>query len=134
MYKGDISNACTRRVLVTTDGILNWETSVKKVFKIIPKIEKKYTFNSQILSRIYLWATRSEYTYELVSFDMTEDELDDLIEHLEKIGTNPFRYATVYSSIDHLVAELPYRPEVVGVMDRPDRLLRYGSWGMDLLQ
>ena len=65
---------------------------------------------------------------------LNEDELDDLIEHLEKIGTNPFRYATVYSSIDHLVAELPYRPDVVGVMDRPDRLLRYGSWGMDLLQ
>lgn len=133
MYKGDISNAFTRRVLVTTDAVLTWESSIKKVFGIIPKIEKKYAFNSQILSRIYLWATRSEYTYELVTFDLNEKELDALIESLEKIGTNPFRYATVYTSIDHLIAELPYRPDVVGVMDRPDRLLRYGSWGMDLV-
>ena len=109
------------------------ESSIKKVFGIIPKVEKKYAFNSQILSRIYLWATRSEYTYELVTFDLNEKELDALIESLEKIGTNPFRYATVYTSIDHLIAELPYRPDVVGVMDRPDRLLRYGSWGMDLV-
>ena len=133
MQKGDISNAFTRRVLVTTDAVLTWESSIKKVFGIIPKVEKKYAFNSQILSRIYLWATRSEYTYELVTFDLNEKELDALIESLEKIGTNPFRYATVYTSIDHLIAELPYRPDVVGVMDRPDRLLRYGSWGMDLV-
>lgn len=133
MYKGDISNAFTRRVLVTTDAVLTWESSIKKVFGIIPKVEKKYAFNSQILSRIYLWATRSEYTYELVTFDLNEKELDALIASLEKIGTNPFRYATVYTSIDHLIAELPYRPDVVGVMDRPDRLLRYGSWGMDLV-
>ena len=133
MYKGDISNAFTRRVLVTTDAVLTWESSIKKVFGIIPKVEKKYAFNSRILSRIYLWATRSEYTYELVTFDLNEKELDALIESLEKIGTNPFRYATVYTSIDHLIAELPYRPDVVGVMDRPDRLLRYGSWGMDLV-
>lgn len=133
MYKGDISNAFTRRVLVTTDAVLTWESSIKKVFGFIPKIEKKYSFNSQILSRIYLWATRSEYTYELVTFDLNEKELDALIASLEKIGTNPFRYATVYTSIDHLIAELPYRPDVVGVMDRPDRLLRYGSWGMDLV-
>lgn len=134
MYKGDISNAFTKRVLVTTDGILNWESSVKKVLKFIPKIEKKYTFNAQVLSHIYLWATRTEYTFELISFDMNQDELDEVIEHLERSGTNPFRYATVYSSVDHLVTELPYRPDVVGVMDRPDRLLRYGSWGMDLFQ
>jgi hypothetical protein len=133
MQKGDISNAFTPRVLVTTDVIINQEVSIKKVFKIIPKIEKKYTFNSQVLSRIYLWATRTEYTYELISFDMDQEEIDNLIDSLDKNGTNPFRYATVYDSIDHLVAELPYRPEVRGVMDRPDRLLRYGSWGMDLV-
>ena len=134
MYKGDISNDFTRRVLVTTDAILNWESSIKKVFGFIPKIEKNYTFNIQILSHIYLRATRTELTYELISFDMDQDDLDAVIEQLERSGTNPFRYATVYSSVDHLVTELPYRPDVVGVMDRPDRLLRYGSWGMDLLQ
>lgn len=133
MLKGDISNDFPRRVLVTTDLIVNQEVSIKKVLRVIPTIQKKYTFNSQVLSRVYLFATRSEYTFELVSYDMDNDELDELIGSLEKSGTNPFRYSTAYDSIDHLVSQLPYRPEVVGVIDRPDRLLRYGSWGMDVV-
>lgn len=132
MLKGDISNAFTRRVLVTTDLIINTEVSIEKLLKIIPRVKKNHTFNSQVLSRIYLYATRSEYTFELVSFELNESELDELLESLEKSGTNPFRYSTAYDSIDHLVSQLPYRPEVVGVMDKPDRLLRYGSWGMDV--
>jgi hypothetical protein len=133
MLKGDISNDFPRRVLVTTDLIVNQEVSIKKVLRVIPTIQKNYTFNSQVLSRVYLFATRSEYTFELVSYDMDNDELDELIVSLEKSGTNPFRYSTAYDSIDHLVSQLPYRPEVVGVIDRPDRLLRYGSWGMDVV-
>jgi hypothetical protein len=133
MLKGDISNDFPRRVLVTTDLIVNQEVSIKKVLRVIPTIQKNYTFNSQVLSRVYLFATRSEYTFELVSYDMDNDELDELIGSLEKSGTNPFRYSTAYDSIDHLVSQLPYRPEVVGVIDRPDRLLRYGSWGMDVV-
>jgi hypothetical protein len=133
MLKGDISNDFPRRVLVTTDLVVTQEVSIKKVFKVIPKIQKDYTFNSQVLSRIYLYATRSAYTFELVSYDMNNDELDELTAALEKSGTNPFRYTTAYDSLDHLVATLPYRPEVVGVIDRPDRLLRYGSWGMDVV-
>ena len=133
MLKGGISNDFPRRVLVTTDLIVNQEVSIKKVLRVIPTIQKNYTFNSQVLSRVYLFATRSEYTFELVSYDMDNDELDELIGSLEKSGTNPFRYSTAYDSIDHLVSQLPYRPEVVGVIDRPDRLLRYGSWGMDVV-
>lgn len=132
MQKGDISNAFTQRVLVTTDLITNTEVSIKKVLRVIPRIEKTYTFNSQILSRVYLYATRTAYTFELISYDMNEKELDELLESLEKSGTNPFRYSSAYDSIDHLVSQLPYRPEVAGVMDKPDRLLRYGSWGMDV--
>jgi len=58
MLKGDISNDFPRRVLVTTDLIVTQEVSIKKVFKVIPKIQKDYTFNSQVLSRIYLYLLR----------------------------------------------------------------------------
>lgn len=133
MLKGDISNAFTQRVLVTTDLIITTETSIKKILRVIPRIEKTYSYNQQILSRIYLYANRTEYTFELISYDLNQLELDELFEDLEKSGTNPFRYCSVYDSIDKLVTELPYRPEVVGVMDRPDRLLRYGSWGLDVV-
>lgn len=133
MLKGDISNAFTQRVLVTTDLIITTEVSVKKILRIIPRIEKTYSYNIPVLSRIYLYANRTEYTFELISYDLNQPELDELLEDLEKSGTNPFRYSSAYDSIDQLVTQLPYRPEVVGVMDRPDRLLRYGSWGLDVV-
>jgi hypothetical protein len=62
---------------------------------------------------------------------MSEEKLTLLTDMLDNMGTNPFRYFTSYSSISQLVSELPYRPEVLGVVDAPKNLLRYGSWGLE---
>jgi hypothetical protein len=131
MLKGDISNELPKRILVTTDVFLNVELIVKKRLKIfpIPQVDRK--IRRDILSRLYLFTTKKGVTLEAVSFDMAEEDLDLLTEMLDNVGTNPFRYFSAYSSINNLVAELPYRPEVVGVVDVPKNLLRYGHWGLD---
>ena len=102
-----------------------------KRFKIfsIPKIDRN--FRRELLSSLYLTTTRRGITMELVSFDMSHEQLSDVIDMLDNMGTNPFRYFNSYGSIDQLVGQLPYRPEVVGVLDVPNRLLRYGHWGLD---
>lgn len=132
MRKGDISNDLPRRIIVTTDTFLTAEVTVKKRFKVIPvpKVDRKV--NRQTLSWLYIYATKTGTTLELVSYDMSESDLSQLVDMLDNMGTNPFRYYTSYDSINHLIAELPYRPEVVGVLDLPDRLLRYGHWGLDM--
>ena len=84
-----------------------------------------------MLSHLYMVSLKRGITMELVSFNHSEDEMIELMVHLDKVGTNPFRYGTSYKSVDALVKELPYRPEVIGVIDMPSRLLRYGRWGMD---
>jgi hypothetical protein len=134
MLKGDISNELPKRVIVVIDTFLDVEVSVKKQFKIIPVTKRTETFNRSILSRLYVFSQRVGYTLELVSFNNTEEQLEVVTEKLDKMGTNPFRYFTSYTAIDHLVNELPYRPEVIGVLDLPTRLLRYGHWGMDFSQ
>ena len=63
---------------------------------------------------------------------MDEITLDKFVTDLDKVGTNPFRYWTSYGSVNQLVKELPYRPEVIGVVDVQSRILRYGHWGMDV--
>jgi hypothetical protein len=134
MLKGDISNDLPKRVVVLADTFLDYEIKIKKVLKVIPRTSKDIKFNRSILSRLYVFAQRVGYTMELASFTLSEDELQLLVDNLDKMGTNPFRYFTAYESVEHLVSELPYRPEVVGVLDLPSRMLRYGHWGLDFTQ
>lgn len=129
MQKGDISNELPKRMLVTTDIIMDVEINIKKKLLIIPtvKIEKK--FKRDALSYLYIFTTRAGFTLELVSFDLRDEDLAEVMDLLDNRGTNPFRYYTAYESDKHLLSELPYRPEVVGVVDVDSRLLRYGHWG-----
>lgn len=132
MRNGDISNELPKRILVTTDMVLERFVMTKTKFKFIkiPEVTKK--LRREIVSYLYLVATRREITLELISFDLDDKQLYDVIDWLDAIGTNPFRYHSTYDSIEALVKELPYRPEIVGVLDNPKNLLRYGHWGLDI--
>jgi hypothetical protein len=131
MRNGDISNELPKRIIVITDVFLKTELTLKKRFAILRVPEVEYSINRMLLSNLYLYTSSKEVTLELASFDMDDEALSNLMDKLDRMGTNPFRYYTSYESIDHLVSELPYRPEVVGVLDLPNRQLRYGHWGLD---
>ena len=131
MQNGDISNALPMRVLVTADVIIDAYEETKRGLLGIPKKKKRVEYNRLVLSHLYMVTLRRGWTMELISFSHKESELADVVLYLDKFGTNPFRYATSYKNIETLVNELPYRPEVIGVIDMPERLLRYGRWGLD---
>lgn len=131
MQNNDISNALPRRVIVTADVITDVYEEKTKKFKLIPATKKKTDYNRLVLSHLYMVSLKRGWTMELVSFNHTEKELADVMLYLDKFGTNPFRYGSAYKNVETLVNELPYRPEVIGVVDTPDRLLRYGRWGLD---
>jgi hypothetical protein len=78
-----------------------------------------------------MYTSRQGITLELVSFTMDEEELTFFVEELDRMGTNPFRYFSSYKSQKDIVAELPYRPEVIGVIDIATRTAQYGHWGLD---
>jgi len=128
---GDISNEVPMRVLVTLDCILDRRPAFKKVLGIsIP--EEEVTYNRLALSTFWRFRDSYDYSLELVGFDYSQAEMDEVLEDLDNLGTNPFNYATAYNVVADLVAELPYRPEVKHVIDIPERGLRYGHWYMDL--
>ena len=133
MKNGDISNELPQRIIVVSDVFLQTELKVTKRFKILPVVKTDTNVNRQTLSQLYIYTTRKGVTLELASFDMSEEELGEFMDKLDNMGTNPFRYYSSYESVNHLVAELPYRPEVVGVLDIQSRQLRYGHWGLDQL-
>jgi hypothetical protein len=131
MKNGDISNELPKRILVTTDAFSIVESTVTKRFKVIPKVNKELKIRQDILSRFYLFTTRQGVTLELISYSINDADLQELLLTLDAMGTNPFRYARAYESIESVVKDLPYRPDVIGVIDLPKNLLRYGHWGMD---
>ena len=131
MQGGDISNAMPKRMLVTSDVITDEYEDTKKVLGFVPVKTKKSEYNRLVLSHLYMVTVKRGITMELIDFHRTEKQVIELMLHLDKIGTNPFRYGSAYKSVDKLVEELPFRPEVIGVIDIPSRLLRYGRWGLD---
>lgn len=131
MRNGDISNELPKRILVTTDAFSIVESNITKRFKVIPKVNKELKIRKDILSSFYLFTSKKGVTLELISYAINDEDLAELLLTLDAMGTNPFRYSRAYDSIEAVVNDLPYRPEVLGVIDMPKNLLRYGHWGMD---
>ncbi len=126
MRGGDISNEVPKRVAVTLDCILDRRPSVKKVLGV-PVFSEESTYNRQSLSLFWRFAEKHGYSLELIGFGYSKKEMKEVLEDLDNLGTNPFNYANAYPVVADLVAELPYRPELKGVVDIPSRGLRYGS-------
>jgi len=126
MKGGDISNEVPLRVAVTLDCIIDRRPTIKKVIGI-PVVGEETTYNRQSLSLFWRFAEKYGYSLELIGFGYTQKEMKEVLEDLDNLGTNPFNYANAYNVVADLVAELPYRPELKGVVDIPSRGLRYGS-------
>jgi hypothetical protein len=130
MKGGDISNEITMRVLVSLDCILIKTKKIEKVLGIsIPKDDVSY--NRQALGQFWRWRENNDYTLELVGFGYSQKEMDEVLEDLDNLGTNPFNYSKAYYVVADLVGELPHRPEVKYVVDIQDRALRYGHWFLE---
>jgi hypothetical protein len=123
---GDISNEVPLRVVVTLDCVLDRKPTVKKVLGV-PVFGEESQYNRQSLSLFWRFAEKYGYSLELVGFGYTKKEMEEVFEDLNNLGTNPFNYVNRYESVADLVGELPYRPELKGVVDIPSRGLRYGS-------
>jgi hypothetical protein len=128
---GDISNGIPLRVVVTLDCIIDRKPTFKRVLGV-PVVGEEVSYNRQALSLFWRFADKYGYSMELVGFDMSTKEMQQVQEDLDNLGTNPFNYYLRYNVVADLVAELPYRPELVGVVDIPSRALRYGSKFIDL--
>lgn len=132
MQGGDISNQVPGRAIVVVDCILDRETVVDKVLGFINVPREEVRYNMQALAQFWRFSAKMGYSMELVGYGFSQKEMDQVLEDLDNLGTNPFNYAKAFNVVADLVAQLPYRPEVVCVVDVPERALRYGRWFLDL--
>ncbi|CAB4123905.1 hypothetical protein UFOVP45_55 [uncultured Caudovirales phage] len=135
MIGGDISNETSPRIIVLVDVVSNSEIQESKKLLRTSTERKVSSLNNLALS--HLWNVASKYglSVELAGFaseEWTQEHLDKFMERLERRGGNPFNYAELYNDIEDFIGELPYRTNLKGIVDVPERLARYGSWGIDL--
>lgn len=132
MQGGDLSNEVPKRAIVTIDCFLDRMPVVKKVFGFISHTTEDVTYNRGMLSRFWNYTSYTGFVLELVGFGYSQKEMDEIMEDLDNLGMNPFRYGKAYPNISALVAELPYRSDLACVIDIPKNALRYGSRYYDL--
>lgn len=132
MQGGDLSNDRILRIAVSLDCVLNRAPVIKKLLGVIPYAQEEVTYDRQMLSKLWKYSSDNGFILELVGFGFSQAEMQEFMDDLDNLGTNPFNYVKAYNVVADLVAELPYRNELKGVIDIPQRALRYGSWYRDL--
>ena len=135
MKGGDIDNVSSPQVICTTDVILSLKVEEERGF--LSRKSKYILGDINLLAANKLWLLSNNYgiSLEFVGFadeGWTEELLDKAFERLERRVVNPFNYWELYESVEELVAGIPYRPNLKGVIDIPGRVARYGSAGVEL--
>ena len=135
MMGGDISNETPPRIVVTIDVIAESHLEEAKILKI--KRPKRVVTSLRREALSHLWNVSNNYglSTQLVGFEedhWDESELTRIMDKLDNRGGNPFNYSEVFKTVSELVDELPYLPNLKGVVDVRERIARYGSWGIEL--
>ena len=135
MKDGDISNVSSPQVIATTDVVI--KLVEEETRRLLGKKVSYKIGDVDVLGANKLWQLANNYgiSLELAGFQSegwTEELLDKAFEKLERRVVNPFNYWQLYESVNELVEALPYRPNLKGIIDKPDRVARYGSAGVEL--
>ena len=129
---GDIDNGSPLRLLVTYEVVTEEFVAPRRRIGIVVGTETRRRFDRVSLNRLWRYTERTPVRVELVNFGVPQSEADDRLRALDAFGMSSVNYSTAYEDLQELVEGLPYRPDVMGVVDVPENQARYGSMGMGL--
>lgn len=130
MMNGDISNDSPPSVLVNLDVLAVPDVRIHRILGLFPVTRMEHRVDMRMASALHRVASASSYTWEAFSIGM--DDADAVVESLEQLGLNPFRWSFAVDSPQALMREVAYRRTVVAIVDRSSRALAYGSLYVDL--
>ena len=135
MMGNDISNNNPTRFLVNLSFIRNEEqvTSVRRrLFRSVTETSTEYTMDRFVLNKLWQLKDRVACILELFSTTLSVKEMANVENTLDTYYVNPFNYVMSIKSQAELLRDLPYRPDVYGVIDAPETAMIYGSKYFDM--
>jgi len=136
---GNLDNSPASRVLVHLDVFSDepapappphgWKDRLARL--VHPEPERKRVASPLILSALWRWADQRSVVLEAFATGCSQAEVQRYLDELEEEQQHPFRSGHAWPTAARLAKDLPFRREVVGVCDLPERGLSYGSWWVD---
>jgi hypothetical protein len=138
MQGNDLDNRPTHRYWVLADSVLikdeHDETSKRGWFKTMFSHRVVYTPDAAALSSLWRFSQSTGARLELVFVGDLAKDATYLWDSIDKHAANPFNDWHVFESIDKVVQQVPYRPDILGYIDMPSRSAYYGGKGLTLLE
>lgn len=139
MKGNDLSNSPTYRYWVVSDVVLDVEVEERpkpwwKFGKNSTEVNRTVP-NLAVLSKLWKWSSNVGVRLELVFVEEFQAvhavETWDL---LEKTSSNPFSDWMAFETYSDMSGVLPFRPDLLGIIDIPNRVGIYGGRGMTVGQ
>lgn len=136
MKNGDLSNVVQPRLMVTLDVVATVsEGKVSKTSRLLRRTDAvpyTVTWDWAVLTELFSWGWSRGVNIELAVIEsgVNPAQLED---ELDARGTNPFSWISTYATVEDLVNDLPWRNDLYGVLDTPERSGRYGTFAVERL-
>lgn len=136
MKDNDLSDAPTPRYWVLADVVFTAveKTDLRKMgwFRKREVNHVTYTPDIRTMSVLWQWSARMGVRLELIFHGDFFEDTPQLWDALDKSSANPFSDYIEFETINDVVGLLPYRPDLRGVIDIPERAAYYGGLGLTM--
>lgn len=138
MQGGDLSAAPTYRYWVAAEVcfVKDESESTEKTGWFSKMFSQRVMLvpDMRVLSTLWRWSNRLGVRLELVFFSELAADAVMMWDLLEKSAANPFNDWLAMESPKNVQTMLPFRPDVAGVIDIPERSAFYGGRGLRMEQ
>ena len=136
MKGNDLANSITPRYYVMAEVVFRRVEKAEQPRKgwLRTMFTKRIYFlpDLTVLSRLWRWSAQAGVRLELVFAGDLVPEAPELWRLLDEGSANPFSDYQLFETVDSISAHLAYRPDLLGVIDAPDRAVAFGGRGLTL--
>lgn len=133
MQGNDLSSAPTSRGMVVSDVFLNREDHADEERRLFRSMFRKRSIvvpDLAVLSQLWRWSSAQGVRLEALFIGSEATDAVSVWDMLDRSTANPFTDWHVFENYSSVAHVLPFRPDVLWIVDIPARTAIYGGKGI----